>query len=115
MATQSLSKASAYEQLFRTRQRRAGRPTEEGIDTEPLFPAGNLHPIVQRIAQRRAYAVVHEENKDRLRELYAAEARVLGRRDLEDVAADAGVKVPVERDETETPREAARRRNGVKG
>lgn len=84
-----LSVASPYEQLFNTRYRGRGRPADR--DDEPLFPAEGIHPAVAGIARRRAYAVVHEEARDRLREVFRAEVRVLKRRELSEVARDAGV------------------------
>lgn len=83
----SLSTASPYEQLFGTRHRQVGRPT----GTEPLFSAPEVDPVIALIAKRRAYAVVHEEQRDRMSEVFAAELKVLKRRGLSVVAADAGV------------------------
>jgi hypothetical protein len=98
MATESLSKASPYEVLFRTRHRGPGRPAEDdGLDTEPMF-AYEGHPVFQRVAQRRAYAVVHEENKDRLREVFRKELKVLERRGLETVAADSRIRLAEDSD-----------------
>jgi hypothetical protein len=90
MAGKTLSKASEYEQTFGTRHRGPGRPRvmEDG---EVLFPSGDVHPVLVRVAQRRAYAVVHEENRERLHELYLSELAVLKRRGLTVVAEDSGV------------------------
>lgn len=91
---ESLSKASPYEQAFGTRHRKVGRP--QG-DTEPLFGtrlAGReVDPTIALIAKRRAYAVVQEEQRERLAEVFDAELRVLARRGVETVARDAGVKL----------------------
>jgi hypothetical protein len=90
---QTLSKASPYEQKFKTRHRGSGRPTADDLDLEPVFPMGDSNPTVAAIARRRAYAVVHEEEKDRLREVFRAELRVLNRRDIAEVFEDAHIKV----------------------
>ena len=94
MAIETLSKASPYEQTFKTRHRRVGRPTG---DTEPLFGSvlngREVDPVIVLIAKRRAYAVVHEEQRERLAEVFDAELKVLKRRGLQTVAADAGVKL----------------------
>lgn len=84
----SLSKASIYENLFGSRHRGPGRPTDTD-DTDPLFPTGENHPLLTDVAMRRAYAVVHEENKDRLREVFRTELNVLRRRGVEQVAVDS--------------------------
>lgn len=93
-----LSPQSEYEQMFKTRHRRAGRPPADaatGLDRNGgvLFEAGDTHPLLVKLAQRRAFAIVHEENRDRLAALFKAELRVLKRRDLAEVAEDAGVSV----------------------
>lgn len=91
---EKLSKASVYEQTFGTRHRRVGRPSG---DTEPLFGSvlngRDVDPVLVMIAKRRAYAVVHEEQRERLQEVFAAELKVLNRRGLATVAEDAGVKL----------------------
>jgi hypothetical protein len=94
VATETLSKASPYEQKFRTRHRGPGRPSEDdaGVDPEPVFMADE-DPVIKKVAQTRAYAVVHEENKDRLREVFQAEIKVLRRRGREVVAADARIRL----------------------
>lgn len=88
MAT--LSIASDYEQLFGVRHRGAGRPLG---DVAPVFvdPVGDTDPLLLAVAKRRAYAVVHEEQKERLAELFRKELKVLRRRGVEVVAADTGV------------------------
>lgn len=87
----SLSKASAFEQKFGVRHRGVGRPAGMSRD-DVLFPRTGGDPEAMcRIAIRRAYAVVHEENRDRLTALYRAELAVLRRRGLEQVLSDAGV------------------------
>lgn len=97
-----LSSASTYEQMFRTRHRTAGRPRRE--DGEPLFgdlaagaagsaTGGAGAAVLRRIAERRAYAVVHEEQRARLREVFEAELKVLKRRGVEEVARDAGIRL----------------------
>lgn len=96
---ESLSKASPYEQAFGTRHRKVGRPSG---DTEPLFGTvlngRDVDPVIALVAKRRAYAVVNEEQRDRLAEVFSAELRVLARRGVEVVAADAGVKLAVNED-----------------
>lgn len=58
-----------------------------------LFPTdGEVHPRLRSIAERRAFAVVHEENRARLSEVFLKELRVLKRRDISEVFADAGLK-----------------------
>jgi hypothetical protein len=89
MAGATLSKASIYEQLFGVRHRRAGRPAGD----EPVFVAPDVDPVIAMVAKRRAYAVVHEENKDRLATVFAQELKVLKRRGVAEVAQDAGVKL----------------------
>jgi hypothetical protein len=84
----TLSKASIYETMFGTRHRGPGRPNDTD-DTEPLFPTGNTHVLLADVAMRRAYAVVHEENKARLREVFTKELKVLERRGVEQVAVDS--------------------------
>ena len=89
----TLSKASVYEQTFGTRHRRVGRPA----DSEPLFAVGpEVDPVLALVAKRRAYAVVAHEQRDRLQEVFAAELKVLRRRGLEQVAADAGIRLELE-------------------
>lgn len=97
---EKLSAASPYEQTFKTRHRRVGRPVG---DNEPLFAGVDADPVIALIAKRRAYAVVHEEQRDRLKEVFDKELRVLKRRGLEVVAQDAGVKLkaPIEGVETD--------------
>lgn len=56
-----------------------------------LFGSRDDHPLLVRVAERRAYAVVHEEQRERLRTVFDAELRVLRRRGVKAVAADAGV------------------------
>lgn len=90
--TKRLSPKSIYEQMFGTRYRRPGRPNVADGE-EPLFPLGTAHPLVARVAQRRAFAVVHEESRGRLAEVYRQELAVLRRRDVEDVAEDVGVSL----------------------
>jgi len=89
---QRLSTASPYEQTFQTRHRQVGRPSG---DVEPLFAGADADPVIALIAKRRAYAVVHEEQRARLKEVFDKELKVLKRRGLEQVAADAGVKLRV--------------------
>lgn len=84
-----LSVASPYEQTFKTRHRRVGRPA----DAEPLFIAPDVDPLIVLIAKRRAYAVVHEEQRARMAEVFDRELSVLRRRGVEQVASDAGVKL----------------------
>lgn len=88
-----LDPESRYENVFGTRHRRAGRPL--GGD-DVIFPGDGVHPVIQRLAARRATAVVLEENKDELATIYARELRVLQRRGLKQVAADAGIAVKEE-------------------
>lgn len=77
--------------MFKTRHRRPGRPADSG--GEPLFPSGNAHPLVVRIAERRAFAVVHAEQRERLSEVFHNELKVLSRRELSEIAEDAGIKL----------------------
>lgn len=86
----NISKASIYEQLFKTRKRPVGRPA----GSDRVFPVVNADPLIQTVAQRRAYAVVHEENRARLAEVFESEIAVLKRRGADVVAKDAGIKVP---------------------
>lgn len=88
MATQTLSKNSTYEQTFGTRHRGPGRPSGEDV-----FPRSDVHPLLRKVAQRRAFAVVHENNKEELAELYSEELAVLKRRGVEQVAADLGIEL----------------------
>ena len=83
-----LSAASPYEQLFKTRHRGRGRPDGS---VEPVFVAEGVDPVLIAVARRRAYAVVHEEQRDRMREVFRAELRVLKGRGVEVVARDAGI------------------------
>jgi hypothetical protein len=87
-----LARDSEYEQRFGTRHRRSGRPS--GGD-DVIFPSEGVHPVIQRLAMRRAMAVVLDESKERLAALYHSERKVLERRGLKQVAADAGIKVNV--------------------
>lgn len=91
-ADAGLASDSVYEQLFGTRHRRSGRPA--GGD-DVIFSGDGTHPLIQRIAARRATAVVLEESKDRLASLFRREVAVLERRGLKQVAADAGVKITI--------------------
>lgn len=76
-----LDPRSPYESLFKTRHRRPGRPSE----AEPIFPSGAYPPPVVDSARRRAFAVLHEEGKGRLAELFALEAVVLNERFVKDM------------------------------
>ena len=93
-----MSKASPYEKLFGTRRRSVGRPSG---DTEPLFSSLGREPdpVLATVAKRRAYAVVHEEQRERLQDVYLKELAVLGRRSLEEVAADAGIKLQLKNED----------------
>lgn len=88
-----LSKASPYEARFGTRQRPIGRPSG---DTEPLFASAadlkGIDPLIVSVAKRRAYSVVHEEQRERLREVFLAELGVLKRRGVDVVAEDSGYR-----------------------
>lgn len=97
MAALQLSKVSKYEQTFKTRHRPSGRPTDIE-DTEPLFPAANVHPVLADVARRRAYALVHHENRGALRRYYQDELKVLERRGVDQVAADSGKTLVVAAD-----------------
>jgi hypothetical protein len=92
-STMRLSNASIYEQMFRTRHRTAGRPVRDDDLSDVLFPSNGEHPVIVRVAERRAYAVVHEEQRGRLREVFGVELKVLRRRGVAEVARDAGVKL----------------------
>lgn len=76
-----LSKASVYEQMFGTVKRGVGRPAG---DTDPVFASAadleRFEPAVVSAAKRRAYAVIHEENRVRLREVFLKELKVLDKR-----------------------------------
>lgn len=91
---EKLSVASPYEQTFGTRHRKVGRP--QG-DTEPLFGTvlngRSVDPTIALIAKRRAYAVIQERHRSELAEVFDAELKVLARRGVAVVAADAGVKL----------------------
>lgn len=76
-----LDSRSPYETLFKTRHRRPGRPDA----AEPIFPSGAYPPPVVDAARRRAFAVLHEEGKARLAELFVAEAVVLNERFVADM------------------------------
>ena len=97
-ASGTLSKASVYEQMFHTRHRRSGRPEREDGDSV-LFNTADVHPVLARAAQRRAYAVVHEENRGRLREIFSIEMKVLKRRGVQEVATDIGMPLPADSSE----------------
>jgi len=85
----SLSKASPYENIFGTRHRGRGRPDGS---VEPVFVApGEVDPILVQVAKRRAYAVVHEEQRERMGDVFVAELKVLKRRGVATVAADVGL------------------------
>lgn len=84
-----LSPDSEYEQTFGVRHRRSGRPNKDD-GGEVMFPAGNDNPFLVTIAQRRAYAVVHEKYKAELSAIFASELAVLRKRGIKQVAADAG-------------------------
>jgi hypothetical protein len=58
-----------------------------------IFPSNGEHPVLLRAAERRAYAVVHEENRERLSEVFGVELKVLRRRGVEEVARDIGAKL----------------------
>lgn len=55
--------------------------------------AEGVSPVIVSVAKRRAYAVVHEEQRERMAEVFRAELKVLRRRGETQVAADAGVKL----------------------
>lgn len=83
-----LSPASPYENLFKVRHRGRGRPNGS---VEPLFVSEGTDPVLVNVARRRAYAVVHEEQRSRMQEVFEAELKVLRRRGPEQVASDAGL------------------------
>lgn len=84
-----LSSASPYENLFKTRHRGRGRPDGEA---EPIFEGGGADPLLVAVAKRRAYSVVHEEQRDRMREIFTQELKVLKRRGVDVVARDIGIE-----------------------
>lgn len=90
----TLSDKSVYESLFGVRHRGPGRP-----GSETMFPGDGVPRLIADLARRRAYAVVHEEQRPRLREVYFTEVDVLKRRGLARVAADAGYELPAEEPE----------------
>lgn len=87
MASKSLSPKSPYEQTFKTRYRPSGRPSGENVF--PSVEESGLDPSVHLVAKRRAQAVVLAENRERMAEVFSAEAAVLRRRGLEQVLEDA--------------------------
>lgn len=86
MSKQTLSPKSPFEQTFKTRYRGPGRPSSS--DT---FEPVDAHPLLKKQAQRRAFAVVHENSKDDLNEIFLAELAVLKRRGVEQVAKDCNI------------------------
>lgn len=87
----TLSEHSPYEKLFGVRHRGRGRP--DGT-VEPVFAVDEgTDPLIASVAKRRAYAVVHEEQRERMAELFQAELKVLKRRGVERVASDVGLKL----------------------
>jgi len=95
MANKTLARDSIYEQKFGTRHRGAGRPTG---DVEPLFASAGINlaevdPVLVNVAKRRAYAVVHEEGRERLAEVFKKELKVLKRRGVQRVAQDSGKRL----------------------
>ncbi|AWY04457.1 hypothetical protein SEA_GILDA_1 [Microbacterium phage Gilda] len=93
MAGTSLSKASPYEQTFKTRYRRVGRPTGDELAESPYRDpsGGQLDPLLLAVAKRRAQTVVLEEQRSRLADVFSAELKVLRRRGVSEVARDVGV------------------------
>jgi len=94
MRDKSLARDSIYEQMFGTRHRGAGRPTG---DTEPLFASAGVDlttvdVVLVNVAKRRAYAVVHEEQRERLADVFMRELKVLQRRGVVQVMLDAGIR-----------------------
>lgn len=87
-----LSPKSEYEQTFQTRHRGPGRPAAME-DGSVLFPAQNEDPVLVKVAQRRAFAVVHEQQRERLHSLYLDELAVLKRRGVAEVAEDSGIDI----------------------
>jgi len=93
MAALQLSKESPYEKVFGVRHRGSGRPTGSGEDGA-VFPRAvhnGVDPLIVAVAKRRAYAVIHQEQRERLSEIFAAEVGVLKRRGVVRVARDVGV------------------------
>jgi hypothetical protein len=80
-----MANKSEYEAMFGVRHRPPGRPT--GGDGS-LFPRGGVSELVGRVAERRAYAVIHEKYRDELARVYRAECAVLSARGDERVQAD---------------------------
>jgi len=76
--TSTRSSGSLYEKMFGVVRRGPGRPLG---DTEPLFASvadlESFDASVVSLAKRRAYAVVHEENRKRLREVFLLELKAL--------------------------------------
>jgi hypothetical protein len=67
---------SLYEKMFRTRARGKGRPPGGDV----IFPIREKeHKDLAQLARQRAFAIVLEENKDRLSELFESEYKVLER------------------------------------
>lgn len=88
-----LSSESDYERLFGVRHRGSGRPGGERDEVFPRAESRAVDPLIATVAKRRAYAVVHEENKERLRDVFMRELAVLKRRGVKRVAADVGVNL----------------------
>ena len=88
-----MATTSIYETTFGTRHRPVGRPakSEDGAAGEVLFPAGNAAPLIASIARRRAYAVLHQESRERLAEIFAIELSVLNQRGEDQVRKDVGL------------------------
>lgn len=78
---------SPYENRFGDRARADGRPPGS-LEKTILFRAADRDPDLVRIARKRAQRVVHDENRDRLRDVFEAEYRVLAERGLTQVLAD---------------------------
>jgi len=55
-----------------------------------MFPGAGVSRLIADVARRRAYAVVHEEEKERLMEVFAVEREVLKARGVERVMKDIG-------------------------
>lgn len=86
-----LSSASPYEQRFETRHRRVGRPSGSESSASLFAVGAGVHPLLAAVAKRRAHAVLLEEHRERLGELFGAELKVLKRRGVQQVASDVGV------------------------
>lgn len=91
----TLSADSLYEQRFGTRYRGRGRPAGSGAGSD-VFAGTDAHPLLVRAARQRTLAVVFDEQRKRMGEVFRAELAVLRKRGLKVVARDEGVELSEE-------------------